>query len=126
MVRPPRAGAPRWLVDSGQYPGMGCGNGAGHDAETANAVGPPTVANAEAMDLTQEEDDSPPLSQHAYGSSSSGNMLSAGTASGLDNLALAQLAEMGFSGSVAARALKAAGGDVQEALSRLLYRASVL
>ena len=36
------------------------------------------------------------------------------------------LAEMGFVGFPAERALKRAGGDVQEALATLLYRASVL
>ena len=101
------------------------------ERRTASANRPAT--DAVTLDLTQEEDPMPSQSQTqsqsaaAFQSSSTlDQVVRTAEAEGVDNFAFAQLAEMGFNGSVAARALKAAGGDVQEALSRLLYRASVL
>lgn len=99
------------------------------------AASPANVAETVTMDLTQEEEDYVPSQSQtqpqpqpaaAFRRSSSDDLVATEAPAAHNNLALAQLAEMGFGGSVAERALKSAGGDVQEALSRLLYRASVL
>ena len=109
------------------------------DAEPAGAA---AAADA-AVDLTAYDDrplaaTQPPLQQqptttaaaaathHGFHSQDSGGGGGGTISSNGNSSGLQLLADMGFSGSVAERTLKAAGGDVQEALSRLLYRASVL